>query len=437
MSHGHTDAPTCTLNSPGQVEAPMTEGPNIPVLVFAGPSISASEVSALLPRAELRPPIRRGDLYTARMLRHSVFVILDGVFFQDHAVAPREVLDVLQDGAVVVGAASIGALRAAECWPAGMVGVGLIYRLFRAGLLDSDDEVAVGVAGAHGHKGNSVPLVNMRYALSRCSRAGVVPRAAASALLTAALETFYTERHWPTVFRRAGLGAHLEDWLPALQSWDLKRLDAARALRHTAEFLRLDGAGGVRVRATSAPLLPNDLRRERCADALQGEDPRRLQRRLFEHLRDTGELPNHLPMLRQRLRLPGVGSGESCDTQSSDQRDTLEQLAACALWDGLEASGQLASQVFHLRACEEAVQLARGLGVEPGVLELSLAETALSCRRTPVGGSADPLERAVLSSKPWTQTVREQARTRSVKRWLFQSPRWSCPALRVPPGGGR
>jgi len=68
-------------------------------------------------------------------------VIIDGVFHQEPAVPPREILDVLEDGAVIVGASSMGALRAAECWPAGMRGVGTIYRLYRRGALKSDDEV--------------------------------------------------------------------------------------------------------------------------------------------------------------------------------------------------------------------------------------------------------------------------------------------------------
>lgn len=410
----------------------MTTGPSIPPLVFAGPSISGGDVRALLPDAELRPPIRRGDLYTARMLRHSVFVILDGVFFQSRAVAPREVLDVVQDGGVVIGACSMGALRAAECWPAGMIGIGLIYRLFRAGILDSDDEVAVAVAGPHGHKGNSVPLVNMRYALGRCARAGQIPRAAAAALLATARETFYAERHWPTVFRKAGLGMQLEQWLPALQRWDLKHLDAVRALRYAAAFLRSDAAHGERPRTTRGPLVPNDLCREKSSDFLQGEHPLRLQRRLFEHLRDTGELTPHLPALLQRLRVLEPPEGEHIASQQGDESETLTRVAG-ALWDELEASGRLASEIFRLRAREQAARLADELEIEPDSLDLSLVETAYACR---ADTQVEPVGYGGLSLRPceWPQVLRRLALTRSVKRRLFQQPFASCRALSVPCG---
>jgi hypothetical protein len=103
----------------------------------------------------------------------SVFVIIDGVFHQEPAVPPREILDVLEDGALIVGASSMGALRAAECWPAGMRGVGTIYRLYRRGALGSDDEVIlIYSSDGSGYQSRSVPLINVRYALSRAFRKG-------------------------------------------------------------------------------------------------------------------------------------------------------------------------------------------------------------------------------------------------------------------------
>jgi hypothetical protein len=122
------------------------------------------------------PPIRRGDLYRDRLLGFRVFVILDGVFGQELAVSPREAIDVARDGAVVVGACSMGAIRAAECWPAGVEGVGAVYRLFRRGALTSDAEVAVAFSPEPPYRPVSVPLVNVRYALSRCLRDRVLSR---------------------------------------------------------------------------------------------------------------------------------------------------------------------------------------------------------------------------------------------------------------------
>src|SRR5690348_8986049 len=111
-----------------------------PPLVFLGPSLSVEEAGAVLPDAEYHPPAGRGDLYRARFLGASIMVLIDGTFLQRYAPSPRELVEVVRDGAWVLGAASIGALRAAECWPVGMRGAGLIYRLFRAGRLHSDEE---------------------------------------------------------------------------------------------------------------------------------------------------------------------------------------------------------------------------------------------------------------------------------------------------------
>ena len=110
-------------------------------VVYTGITLTAEDVHKVIPNARVRPPISRSDLYTDRIIGNSLFVIIDGVFQQREAISPREVIDVAMSGAIVVGASSMGALRAAECWPAGVRGVGSIYRLFRRGILDSDDEV--------------------------------------------------------------------------------------------------------------------------------------------------------------------------------------------------------------------------------------------------------------------------------------------------------
>jgi hypothetical protein len=111
--------------------------------VYVGPTLDPAAARTILPDAQLMPPIGRGELYRDRLLGFSVFLILDGVFLERLAVSPREIVDVLQDGATVVGASSMGAIRAAECRPAGMHGVGTIYHLYRRGHLTTEDDVAV------------------------------------------------------------------------------------------------------------------------------------------------------------------------------------------------------------------------------------------------------------------------------------------------------
>jgi hypothetical protein len=209
-------------------------------LVFLGPSALADEVRAILPHAEIVPPITRDQLYQHRERRASMFLIIDGTFAHDLAVPPREIVDVLRDGALVYGASSMGALRAADCAPAGMRGIGLISRLYRMGCLDSDDEVAVATNPDRGFAAVSVALINVRYAAGRAIKRGLLDRSSASAVVAAARDMFFAERSWPGILRRAGVADTDGRVRSFCASTDLKRDDALRAARALASELHDD-----------------------------------------------------------------------------------------------------------------------------------------------------------------------------------------------------
>ncbi|HII05894.1 MAG TPA: TfuA-related McrA-glycine thioamidation protein, partial [Methanotrichaceae archaeon] len=130
------------------------------IVVFLGPSLDIARAEEIL-EADYRPPAKRGDVFRAAKEGAKIVGIIDGVFFQDSAVAHKEVLHVLEMGVVVVGASSMGALRAAELHTFGMEGVGEIFRLYREGLLISDDEVAL-IFDPINFNPLSEPLVNIR-----------------------------------------------------------------------------------------------------------------------------------------------------------------------------------------------------------------------------------------------------------------------------------
>jgi len=69
--------------------------------------------------------------------RPRVIGIVDGYFERVPAVWHKEILWAMSRGVHVLGAASMGALRAAELHPFGMVGVGAIFEGFRDGELDA------------------------------------------------------------------------------------------------------------------------------------------------------------------------------------------------------------------------------------------------------------------------------------------------------------
>lgn len=231
-----------------------------------------SDVHAHLPDAEIRPPVRRGDLYTARLLRYSAFVILDGVFAQSEAISPREVVDVLDDGAAVIGGASMGALRAVDCAPAGAEGVGLVWRLFAQGVLNSEDEVAVMFLPERAFPAVTQALVTMRVALRRAVRAGHLSPELARMAVETAQRMHYTDRTWPAVF--AELGQEVPSATRAfLSDIDIKRTDAEATLRRAALRQAQDPTWVQRARASRGTFSLLDQGRAHDTDPYMGQDP--------------------------------------------------------------------------------------------------------------------------------------------------------------------
>lgn len=204
-------------------------------VIFLGPSLPNSRAQAVLPEASYRPPIRRGDLIRALNERPAVVGIVDGQFLQSLAVSPLEIFAALRAGTIVLGAASMGALRAVEMAPFGMIGVGTIFRWFRDGRLVAEDELAVAYDPATGSP-LSDALVNMRYAFSRAAAEHVIRPETRRVLLRLAKSLYFSERTYDSTMCLAGnLVPHdelarLRPWLRQ-QSPDLKAEDALRLLR--------------------------------------------------------------------------------------------------------------------------------------------------------------------------------------------------------------
>ena len=140
------------------------------IIVFLGPSLDIREAEKIL-TAEYRPPAKRGDLLAAVQEGATVIGLIDGVFHQESAVAHREILTAVRKGVRVVGASSMGALRAAEMDTLGMAGIGKIYRMYKSGELESDDEVALVFDPSSG-LALSEPLINIRFTLKRAEAGG-------------------------------------------------------------------------------------------------------------------------------------------------------------------------------------------------------------------------------------------------------------------------
>ncbi|MFA5331289.1 MAG: TfuA-related McrA-glycine thioamidation protein [Methanoregula sp.] len=206
------------------------------IIVFLGPSLDRVLAEKIL-AAEYRPPAKRGDILTAVADGAEIIVLIDGVFHQDCAVAHREILAAVKKGVKVIGASSMGALRAAELDTLGMTGIGRIYTMYKDGTLVSDDEVALVFDPCSGYS-LSEPLINIRCTLKKAEAAGVLTATDHTTLLAAAKSVFYPQRTYPKIVAVAGDAispATKERFLAfaAASPADQKREDAVAALHYT------------------------------------------------------------------------------------------------------------------------------------------------------------------------------------------------------------
>jgi hypothetical protein len=212
-------------------------------IVFSGPSLPPSK-APFVPGVEWRPPVRQGDLYKAALSRPALIGIIDGFFELVPTVWHKEILWAMAEGIHVYGAASIGALRAAELCDFGMKGIGDVYRQFRTGVLLDDDEVAV----LHGpeeidYAQVTEAMVNIRATISHALHLGIVDPTVAAELLRIAKSLFYKDRSYDAILKKATELGLSHDVLSRLANWlaggqiDQKRLDALEMLEAMKEHL--------------------------------------------------------------------------------------------------------------------------------------------------------------------------------------------------------
>jgi hypothetical protein len=190
------------------------------------------------------PPAAQGDVYRAARERPTAIGIVDGYFSQVPAVWHKEILWAMKEGIHVFGSASMGALRAAELWQFGMVGVGAIFEAYRDRELEDDDEVAlIHLPALSGFRPLSEPMVNVRATLIAAEAVGVIGAETRTVLVRTCKELFYPERTYDRLLERGREFGLPTAELDALASRldevrvDQKRLDALAMLRTMRTFL--------------------------------------------------------------------------------------------------------------------------------------------------------------------------------------------------------
>lgn len=218
------------------------------MIVFVGPSL-AEERLRCLSTATHAPPIKRGDL--AAIGGYDVIVILDGEFGQSDSVSPKEILGIIDRGKTVIGAASMGALRASELDRSGMIGVGWVYDYFRRQAVRRDADVALAYS-SFDFTPMTVPMVDVEYWMERTFAAGLIDGKERRLVLSAARNIFFAERTAERLMgaMRKAVGDQIVRSLLAFSGGEIpsiKSLDAEEAVRLGASLAvreRQDNGGG-------------------------------------------------------------------------------------------------------------------------------------------------------------------------------------------------
>ena len=225
--------------------------------IFIGPTISVREACEFLAGAYLAPAKQGDILRVVSNLKPRAIGLIDGYFQSVPSVWHKEILWAINSGVHVFGAASMGALRAAEMAAFGMRGIGRVYEGYRDGLLsgcgsvpfEDDDEVAVihGPAEA-GYIAVADAMVNIRCTLAKACNEGIVEEKTRDQLVATAKSIFFPERSYALMIARAiEAGADsvqlagLEAWLPSGRV-NQKKLDAIAMLKTMNSFLASDPA---------------------------------------------------------------------------------------------------------------------------------------------------------------------------------------------------
>jgi hypothetical protein len=257
--------------------------------VFLGPSLGVKEAREVL-AAEYFPPARKGDIYRIIASGVRTVVLIDGVFHNTPSVWPREILTALEEGIQVIGAASMGALRAAELDRLGMLGYGTIFEWYRDAVIEGDDEVAVSHATAElGFRPLSEALVNIRSTLNQAIQDGLVSQQQAHQLLQYAKQLYYPERSYQKLLNSEVVNAWPEKQRTMIRDYfvtsavNLKRRDAIGALRYAARSQPDGPAAGLRTCRSAEDLWQLDRLRLTgflgTADIVTGETVLQLARK--------------------------------------------------------------------------------------------------------------------------------------------------------------
>ncbi|MBE6511365.1 MAG: TfuA-related McrA-glycine thioamidation protein [Methanobrevibacter millerae] len=216
----------------------------VKIIIYTGLSLSFDEAREILDSHDdveviYKRPIKRGDLGHDMKENPDIIGIIDGVFHQNSSVGHKEILNVINSGVTVVGASSMGALRASELDSLGMTGIGYVYEQYATGKVASDDDVAV-MLDSETLEALSEPLINMNYVFTNAVSENIITQEQKDELIKIAKSTFYPKRNYSQTLNSSSLDDETKSNLINFirVSVDIKKEDAKELIRYIADMIK-------------------------------------------------------------------------------------------------------------------------------------------------------------------------------------------------------
>lgn len=171
-------------------------------IIYLGPTLSREEATKILD-ADYRDPAKKGDfLMLSRDTDEKKYVgFVDGVFLHDYPPSPIEVYHLAtRKNIELIGAASLGALRAVELEKFGMKGIGKIFQLYKNGIINADDEVAVTFVRENNIL-QSEAMIDIRFNLFLAYKKGIITNQTKRRFAKIAKDIYFPFRNYEDIIK--------------------------------------------------------------------------------------------------------------------------------------------------------------------------------------------------------------------------------------------
>lgn len=200
-------------------------------IVYLGPTLSREEAIKILD-ADYRDPAKKGDfLMLSRDSDEKKYVgFVDGVFLHDYPPSPIEVYHLAtRKNIELIGASSLGALRAVELEKFGMKGIGKIFQLYKKGIINADDEVAVTFVRENNIL-QSEAMIDIRFNLFLAYKKGIITNQTKKRIAKIAKNIYFPFRNYEDIIKLTHQQfPSIYNELESFRSYILKNRDSLKA----------------------------------------------------------------------------------------------------------------------------------------------------------------------------------------------------------------